>query len=199
MSRARAISGRIKQFAGLAGAALVMSSLVIVGISDSAGASVTRNETTTFTYTVGTSSAVNFYLAADINQTTPYGQTAVITFNPCDGSFSGTGTAYPNNTATPTTISGWATGADTFTFTDSYTVGSQTDYMVTANITVNDDGSFSGTWSDNYAGGQQTGTVDAGAPVMTGSSSWANHGQYVSSNGGGADAAHSCLGMPMQA
>jgi hypothetical protein len=56
--------------------------------------------------------------------------------------------------------------------------------------------SFTGTWSDNYSGGTQSGTVTAGAPVFTAITDYANHGAYVSANGGGSDAAHSCIGMP---
>jgi hypothetical protein len=35
------------------------------------------------------------------------------------------------------------------------------------------------------------------APVFTTTSDYKNHGQYVSSLGGGSDAAHSCIGMPV--
>jgi hypothetical protein len=31
------------------------------------------------------------------------------------------------------------------------------------------------------------------APVVT----WNNHGEYVAAQGGGSDAAHSCIGMPI--
>ena len=34
-------------------------------------------------------------------------------------------------------------------------------------------------------------------PVFTNTSTFKNHGEYVSSMGGGADAAHSCIGMPI--
>ena len=35
-------------------------------------------------------------------------------------------------------------------------------------------------------------------PVVTTTSTYKNHGQYVSAMGGGDDAAHSCIGMPIQ-
>jgi hypothetical protein len=35
-------------------------------------------------------------------------------------------------------------------------------------------------------------------PQFTSTSNYKNHGDYVSSQGGGADAAHSCIGMPIQ-
>ncbi len=34
--------------------------------------------------------------------------------------------------------------------------------------------------------------------TTTGTSNYKNHGDYVSSMGGGADAAHSCIGMPTE-
>ena len=34
-------------------------------------------------------------------------------------------------------------------------------------------------------------------PVFTNTSNYKNHGDYVSSQGGGSDAAHSCIGMPI--
>jgi hypothetical protein len=33
--------------------------------------------------------------------------------------------------------------------------------------------------------------------TMVASSNFKNHGDYVSSQGGGSDAAHSCIGMPV--
>ena len=35
------------------------------------------------------------------------------------------------------------------------------------------------------------------APTFRNTSDWKNHGQYVKAMGGGADAAHSCIGMPI--
>jgi hypothetical protein len=37
----------------------------------------------------------------------------------------------------------------------------------------------------------------ASKPVITGTSDYKNHGDFVSSQGGGDDAAHSCIGMPI--
>lgn len=190
--------GRIKKFSAVAAASMLFSSLVVVGVSGSAGASVTRNQMMTLTYSVGTSSAVNFYLWSDPGHVHAYGQSAVILLNPCNGTFTGTGVAFPSNVPTDTTIVGYPTGDGTYIFTDSYPVAGQLDYVVTAEVTINPDGSFaSGTWYDNYYLGSQSGTVTAGVPTVV-TSSWANHGQYVAANGGGADPAHSCLGMPAQ-
>jgi len=38
----------------------------------------------------------------------------------------------------------------------------------------------------------------ASAPNVSHISTYKNHGEYVSSQGGGSDAAHSCIGMPIQ-
>jgi hypothetical protein len=35
--------------------------------------------------------------------------------------------------------------------------------------------------------------------TSTSVTTWANHGDYVTSTGGSADAAHSCIGMPIVA
>ena len=35
------------------------------------------------------------------------------------------------------------------------------------------------------------------APVFTNTSDYKNHGEYVKAMGGGSDAAHSCIGMPI--
>ena len=37
----------------------------------------------------------------------------------------------------------------------------------------------------------------ATTPSFTNTSNYKNHGDYVSSQGGGSDAAHSCIGMPI--
>ena len=37
--------------------------------------------------------------------------------------------------------------------------------------------------------------VGASTPIAT--TNYRNHGEYVSSQGGGSDAAHSCIGMPI--
>ena len=66
---------------------------------------------------------------------------------------------------------------------------------VVATLNPTDD-SFTGTWTDNLNGSPESGTVSAGAPVFTAITDYKNHGAYVAANGGGSDAAHSCIGMP---
>jgi hypothetical protein len=54
---------------------------------------------------------------------------------------------------------------------------------------------FSGPLSTNVAlGGRAAGYHATAAVTM---STFKNHGDYVSSQGGGDDAAHSCIGMPI--
>jgi hypothetical protein len=49
-------------------------------------------------------------------------------------------------------------------------------------------------WVDSPSVWYSTGASIPGTPTF---SAFTNHGDYVSSMGGGADAAHSCIGMPM--
>jgi hypothetical protein len=60
-------------------------------------------------------------------------------------------------------------------------------------------------WAGSFpvGGGTLTGTVPyafTASIVLDGTTStdYRNHGEYVSSMGGGSDAAHSCIGMPMR-
>jgi hypothetical protein len=174
-----AVIGAAAITVGVAGLALVATT---------AHADVARHQIRTLTY-----SSVNYYLGSDT--TNAYPQSGTITANPCDGTFGGPGVV-PGYGASVT--SGHFTDQTHAVYTVSYTVGTQTDYLVTASVTVNSDFSFSGTWSDNYIGGPQSGTVSSSAPSPVTSTSYASHGAYVKANGGGDDAAHSCLGMPVQ-
>lgn len=188
MKRAPLFRGRIRRFSAVSAAAALVGSVALVGVASTAGASVARNEIITYTYSS---------VAYSYSYPTYYETNDVITINPCDGTFTGTAV---NSVWGDTVIQGYSTSENTATFTDSYTVFAQTNYVKTVNITLNPDGSFTGTWSDNLLpiyGGPLSGTVVTGAPTVT-YSTYANHGQYVSSMGGGSDAAHSCIGMPIQ-
>src|SRR5579863_39598 len=166
------IRNRVKRSLVVGASAIVLSSVVLVGLSGSAGASVASNQIVTYSY-----SSVNFYLGSNTSGTA-YPQTGVITVNPCNGTFIGTGTANPG-VLENTLITGFNTGPNTIEFFISYPVGSQTDYVVTVFATLQPDNSFTGTWSDNYSGGAQSGVVTSVAPASVSSSSYANHGQYV--------------------
>lgn len=107
--------------------------------------------------------------------------------NPCDGTFSGTGSVSDNHSETITGT--YSNGVLTYTSTyDNGLVYNIDPASVTA-------GSFSTT-------GNITSPFTASAPVVgtvstSNASAYTNHGDYVSANPG-ADAAHSCIGMPVQ-
>lgn len=172
-------------------AAAVGIGIAGLGLALSAGADVPRYQLITLSY-----SAVTYYVGSAGG--TGYPQSITVTLNPCDGTFSGPGTAYPYNTATPSWTEGEIDGL-MISYTTEYPVGAQTDYVVTVVDAVFNpaDYSFSGNWSDNFAGGAQTGVVISGVPTMS-STEYRNHGDFVSANPDKNDAAHSCIGMPMQ-
>ncbi len=105
--------------------------------------------------------------------------------NPCgtDGAFSGTGQGSPEAGGATETITGTLVG-DHLTFTAIYT-------SFIPGYTWSYDGPLSGAaLGDSATGYHANATVTAINSVK-------NHGDYVSSQGGGSDAAHSCIGMPI--
>jgi hypothetical protein len=118
-----------------------------------------------------------------------------ITVNPCDNTFSGTGTLsgfdqnFVDPTIIPETITGTLnSGSVSFRANNSYfaymldnapmdgkSVRLATTYPVVPNIVE----------------------VKVSPLANIVSTDYKNHGDYVSSQGGGADAAHSCIGMPI--
>ena len=62
---------------------------------------------------------------------------------------------------------------------------------------------FTWSYTGPLAGGTAHNSLGQSGPmtfsyVETGKSNFKNHGEYVSSVGGGSDAAHSCIGMPIK-
>jgi subtilase family serine protease len=119
--------------------------------------------------------------------------TYTATLNPCDGSFSGTGsmTGTQNGPVAGTeTITGQLVGNAV-----SYTASRSFDNVVY---------SLSNAPIDN-----STVTLATSTPVFPfdlefkvnattkATTNFKNHGEYVSSQGGGSHAAHSCIGMPI--
>jgi hypothetical protein len=100
----------------------------------------------------------------------------------CDGTFTGTGQGSAEAGGANETISGTLVG-DHLTFTARYT-----DFI--PGYTWSYDGPLSGA----ALGMNATGYHAKAAVTM---STFKNHGDYVSSVGGGDDAAHSCIGMPI--
>lgn len=112
-----------------------------------------------------------------------YTHNFVVTTNPCDGTIAITGSTptdggyYTTETVTGTLVAGVITFASTYD--GPYNPGYQ--------------------WSGSFPvgggalSGMFTGTVTAAPTTWT---AFKNHGEFVASKGGGADAAHSCIGMP---
>ena len=174
----------------MSAAAVAVAVTGLAVVANPAQADVARNQIATLNY-----SAINYYLAADTGHTTSYPQAGTIVFNPCSGTFTGTGTLLSPSPALPTSTTGFFISPTEALFFVSYAI--EPGYQVVGDVIVNPDGSFSGTWSDNYSLGHQSGDVVSGAPVET-FSTYAIHGQYVKANKGADDAAHSCIGMPVQ-
>lgn len=113
-----------------------------------------------------------------------------VTINPCDGTFTGTGNVTANNDSSiawTEKITG-SFGDGTVSFATVPNAGAT--FKVT-NAPYDTSVIAESTWTQNIV------EMKASAPVNTGSSSFKNHGEYVSSVGGGSDAAHSCIGMPI--
>lgn len=163
---------RLFKAAAVAGAA---ASVIVLGSATSAlaapGGAVARYQVTTTSYTVmvlGT-----------------YEHDYSVTTNPCDGTISITG----------------ATPADSGYYTTETVAGTLSNGVISYTSVY--DGPYNPGYSYNGSfpvaggalGGDYTGTVTNNGSTET---SFANHGQYVSSVGGGSDAAHSCIGMPVK-
>jgi len=190
MQRSLLLRNRFKRFVGSAATVAMISSLAVVGLSGSAGAaSVARYQIQTLQYTVTVEGG--------------YTHSFTVTVNPCNGTFTATG-QYPALPATASVyeaMTGSTDGLGGLSFTAAYyndaAFTSPTGYWW----------SFSGSFIDsnldisgmltNSSQGQSGLTVN-GTLVSATSSNYVNHGQYVSAMGGGSDAAHSCIGMPMK-
>jgi hypothetical protein len=171
-------------FSALVAASLLVA-LAVVPMMAAAGG-VARNQVTTNTYTMAIG----------------YGHTYNVVISPCNG---GTVSA-----------SGWQWGADlnpaTHNPDETITATLSADgTMLTFNPAVYV-GGWAGSpysWSGTFpvVGGTFTitdsnGSVYSGVAITrtaTSVTTWTNHGDYVSAQGGGDDAAHSCIGMPIVA
>jgi hypothetical protein len=187
MNQSHLFKNRVRKFVGCAAAAAMISSLALVGLSSPAGASVARYQIETLHYTVTVAGT--------------YVHSYTVTVDPCNGTFTATG-QYPALPAAATyyeTMTGSTNGSGGLSFTATYyndpAFTSPTGYWWTFTGTFTDANlDISGTLNDSLG---QTGLTVIGTMDLATYSSYANHGQYVSSMGGGSDAAHSCIGMPM--
>ena len=110
--------------------------------------------------------------------------TFVVAVNPCDDSIAISGsTPLLSGYYTTETITGTLT-ADVISFSATYDGPYSPGFMWTGSFPVGG-GALSGPY---------TGTVTAAPTTL---STYKNHGDFVSSMGGGPKAAHSCIGMPI--
>jgi len=129
-----------------------------------------RNQVATTTYTVA---VLDTFI-----------HTFVVATSPCDGSIAITA----------------STPVDSGYYTTETVTGTQAGGVITFTSTYNGPYSPGFTWSGSFPvgggalSGDFTGTVTAAPTTMT---DFKNHGDYVSSMGGGPDAAHSCIGKPI--
>ena len=118
-----------------------------------------------------------------------------VTVNPCDNTFTGEAPTYDNKASSPT----W-TEKVTGSFGDNNTVSFATDPIgggatfKVKNVPMDDSliRNVETTWTANEI------EFRISPKKITDSTDYKNHGQYVKAMGGGADAAHSCIGMPIK-
>jgi hypothetical protein len=166
--------------------AVAVTAVAVMGVVSSASAGVERYQTQSMTITaVQPEGAVGQWQNV-------WTHTYNVELNPCDGSFSGVGS-----------VSGTLNGF-------------YSNERITGHLDGNDV-SFTATRPDglvyslsNAPLDNTTVTLATSTPVapwvleftvsktLGASSTYKNHGDYVSSMGGGADAAHSCIGMPVR-
>ena len=162
-------------------AVAAMSAFMVVGTSS---ADVARYQTQTYTFT-----AIQPYGAVGQWQNV-WTHNFTVTVNPCDGTFTGTGEQFDNNNNSVYTedvtgsfsggkVSLTATRNDgvVWSLTDAPTDNSSVT-LATTNPPVN--------WPVEFK---------VSPPQLSDATHYKNHGDYVSQMGGGADAAHSCIGM----
>ena len=119
--------------------------------------------------------------------------------SPCDGSFIAEGTTVGYNE----NVTGVLT-ASTLTFESIYEgpvndgLGIWDPYSFTVDAT-RAGGAWTGTYlvSKNGSPTSETGAL-TGTVTLGGMTSYKNHGEFVAASGGGSDAAHSCIGMPIK-
>jgi hypothetical protein len=157
-----------RMFAALAAVGLLVG--VVAGPVLGSAGGVQRYQVATTSYTVA---VLDTFI-----------HTFVVSMNPCDVSIAITG----------------ATPVESAYYTTETVTGTLTGGIISFNATYDGPYNPGFAWSGSFPvgggalSGQYTGTVTA-APTTF--SSYKNHGDYVSTMGGGRDAAHSCIGKPI--
>ena len=170
-------------------AALAMSALAALVVPSLASADVARYQTQTATFTATQPYGVNHQFDH------VWTHTITVNVNPCENTFDGTATITGANGEQPPTehwTGTFGNGTISYSMTRSDTAG-------TADL-VN--GVTDGTTINHPTTSVPNGYVDQvdmkiTSPQFSNTSNFKNHGEYVSQQGGGSDAAHSCIGMPI--
>ncbi len=181
----------MKRLATILGTAcLLVTPIAIVGPGGVAGATGAVNRYQEETLTI----------MATLHAIVTSNHRYTVTLNPCNDTFSGTGAVQVSTTLwlPIETITGTYDGT-TLSFYASYpTPVPDVAYGTTAVPVV--DGAFSGTGYRVYFSSTSPPTTKtwpvSGTVTVTATTDYANHGAYVSANPG-ADAAHSCVGLPI--
>ena len=163
---------------------LLGAALAALAIPSVASADVVRHQEQTATFTVeqprGATGQFDSIWKHD----------AKVKVNPCDGTFTGTVNVtdgQSSTTAWTETIAG-SFGDDTISFETVPNAGAT---FKVVNAPYNTSVIAESTWTQNII------EMKTSKPVVKNSSDYKNHGQYVKAMGGGDDAAHSCIGMPV--
>ena len=168
--------------------AVAVAAIATMAVVSSASADVARYQTQSMTITaVQPEGAVGQW-------TNVWTHTYNVTLNPCDSSFSGTGsiTGTINGLLTaPRRSRATSTGTAV-----SFTASRSFDNVVysLANAPLD---STTVTLATSTPVGPVGARVQGRRDDAIATTNYKNHGEYVSSQGGGSDAAHSCIGMPI--
>ncbi len=180
----------MKRLATLVGAACLAAPLALLGAGGTAGAAgaVSRYQIETLSITAT--------LAAYVTTNHTY----TVTLNPCTDTFSGTGAVQvgPTQWLPIETITGTYDGS-TLSFYASYPAPVPSAAYGITDVPVVE-GAFAGPGYRVYFSSTGPPTTKtwpvSGTVTVTATTDYANHGAYVSANPG-ADAAHSCVGLPI--
>lgn len=167
--------------------ALAIAAIVTMAVVSSASAGVERYQTQTATFTVTQPAGA----VGQWDNLWTHNYTVMV--NPCNGTFTGTGNVSGHDQNGP--YSSDETIRGTFA-------------AASVNLTATrSDGLEYSLAGAKFGGAVTIATLNqfvpwviemkVTKPIFTTTSDFKNHGDYVSSKGGGADAAHSCIGMPI--
>jgi hypothetical protein len=152
--------------------AVAVAALAVMAVASSASAGVARYQTTTATLTLDVMGGA-------------FVHTYAIEINPCDNSFSGKGGM--DSLGLEENVSGTLNGQSI------HVNGEYLTYFTP----------YTWSYAGPMSGGLTSDSLHRELPVtlaLSGvkESTYKNHGEYVSAQGGGSDAAHSCIGMPVR-